>query len=124
MSYFPYSNFFTNAPVCAVAHSSWIFCVPVVTTGTLHMRSQYRVPRDQFKANAVQSAFYEPQPPEELYDTHIGPHEINNLIEKALAEFDISSKALVKGAYSNRLFKFLKAGGTVTQRPPSGFLNQ
>lgn len=44
-----YTNFFANAPVCAVARSSWIFGVPAVTTGTLHMRSQYRVPRERFK---------------------------------------------------------------------------
>ncbi|PXA05634.1 sulfatase [Coraliomargarita sinensis] len=44
-----YENFFANAPVCAVARSSWIFGVPAVTTGTLHMRSQYRVPRERFK---------------------------------------------------------------------------
>jgi len=44
-----YDNFFANAPVCAVARSSWIFGVPAVSTGTLHMRSQYRVPRERFK---------------------------------------------------------------------------
>jgi len=44
-----YTNFYANAPVCAVARSSWIFGVPAVTTGTLHMRSQYRVPRERFK---------------------------------------------------------------------------
>jgi len=44
-----YENFFANAPVCAVARSCWIFGVPAVSTGTLHMRSQYRVPRERFK---------------------------------------------------------------------------
>lgn len=44
-----YTNFFANAPVCAVARSSWIFGAPAVSTGTLHMRSQYRVPRERFK---------------------------------------------------------------------------
>ena len=44
-----YENFFANAPVCAVARSSWIFGVPAVSTGTFHMRSQYRVPRERFK---------------------------------------------------------------------------
>lgn len=44
-----YDNFFANAPVCAVARSSWIFGAPAVSTGTLHMRSQYRVPRERFK---------------------------------------------------------------------------
>jgi arylsulfatase A-like enzyme len=44
-----YENFFANAPVCAVARNSWIFGVPAVTTGGLHMRSQYRVPRERFK---------------------------------------------------------------------------
>lgn len=43
-----YTNFYANAPVCAVARSSWIFGVPAVTTGTLHMRSNYRVPRERF----------------------------------------------------------------------------
>ncbi|MGB0744815.1 MAG: sulfatase-like hydrolase/transferase [Opitutales bacterium] len=43
-----YTNFYANAPVCAVARSSWIFGVPAVTTGTLHMRSRYRVPRERF----------------------------------------------------------------------------
>lgn len=41
-----------------------------------------------------------------------------------LAEFDIDSKELVKGTYSHRLFKFLKAGGSVTKRPPRGFLRK
>jgi arylsulfatase A-like enzyme len=44
-----YANAFANAPVCAVARSSWIFGVPAVTTGTLHHRSKYRVPRENFK---------------------------------------------------------------------------
>lgn len=44
-----YENFFANAPVCAIARSSWIFGAPAVSTGTLHMRSQYRVPRERFK---------------------------------------------------------------------------
>lgn len=44
-----YTNFFANAPVCATARSSWIFGTSAVTLGTLHMRSQYRVPRERFK---------------------------------------------------------------------------
>lgn len=44
-----YDNFFANAPVCAVARNSWIFGAPAVTTGALHMRSSYQVPREQFK---------------------------------------------------------------------------
>lgn len=28
-----YTNFYANAPVCAVARSSWIFRVPAVTSG-------------------------------------------------------------------------------------------
>ncbi len=39
-----YSNFFANAPVCAVARSSWILGIPAVSTGTQHMRSKFRVP--------------------------------------------------------------------------------
>ncbi|MEO0509936.1 MAG: sulfatase-like hydrolase/transferase [Verrucomicrobiota bacterium] len=44
-----YTNCFANAPVCAVARSSWIWGVPAVTTGTMHMRSRYRVPQNIFK---------------------------------------------------------------------------
>lgn len=44
-----YTNSFANAPVCAVARSSWILGVPAVSTGTSHMRSKYRIPRDIFK---------------------------------------------------------------------------
>ncbi|MEM7811993.1 MAG: sulfatase-like hydrolase/transferase [Planctomycetota bacterium] len=39
-----YTNFFANAPVCAVARSTWFLGMPAVTTGTHHMRSKYRVP--------------------------------------------------------------------------------
>ncbi|MGB0370314.1 MAG: sulfatase-like hydrolase/transferase [Opitutales bacterium] len=45
-----YTNSYANAPVCAVARSSWIFGTPAVSTGTLHMRSKYLVPRDTFRA--------------------------------------------------------------------------
>ncbi len=40
-----YTNCFANAPVCAIARSSWIFGAPAVTMGTHHMRSRYRVPQ-------------------------------------------------------------------------------
>ncbi|MEM7791896.1 MAG: sulfatase-like hydrolase/transferase [Verrucomicrobiota bacterium] len=43
-----YKNCFANAPVCAVARSSWIWGVPAVTTGTIHMRSKYSVPQHAF----------------------------------------------------------------------------
>ncbi|MEM6911204.1 MAG: sulfatase-like hydrolase/transferase [Verrucomicrobiota bacterium] len=43
-----FTNCFANAPVCAVARSSWIFGVPAVSLGTMHMRSKYAVPRDLF----------------------------------------------------------------------------
>ncbi|MEM1223541.1 MAG: sulfatase-like hydrolase/transferase [Verrucomicrobiota bacterium] len=43
-----YTNCFANAPVCAVARSSWIWGVPAVTTGTIHMRSKYFVPQKIF----------------------------------------------------------------------------
>jgi hypothetical protein len=33
------------------------------------------------KTDALQSAHYLPQPPEELYDTHSDPHEVHNLAE-------------------------------------------
>jgi len=39
-----YTNCFANAPVCAVARSSWILGIPAVSTGTHHMRSTFRVP--------------------------------------------------------------------------------
>ena len=39
-----YTNCFANAPVCAVMRSSWILGIPAVTTGTHHMRSNFRVP--------------------------------------------------------------------------------
>ena len=39
-----YTNCFANAPVCAVARSSWIVGIPAISTGTHHMRSNYRIP--------------------------------------------------------------------------------
>lgn len=39
-----YINCFANAPVCAVMRSSWILGIPAVSTGTQHMRSNFRVP--------------------------------------------------------------------------------
>lgn len=39
-----FTNCFSNAPVCAVARSSWILGMPAISTGTHHMRSKYRVP--------------------------------------------------------------------------------
>ena len=39
-----YENFFANAPVCAVARSSWILGMPAISSGILHMRCKYRVP--------------------------------------------------------------------------------
>lgn len=47
-----YTNVFANAPVCAPARSSWIFGTTAATIGTLHMRSEYRVPREVFKTYA------------------------------------------------------------------------
>ncbi len=39
-----YTNCFANAPVCAVARSSWILGIPAISTGSQHMRSTYRMP--------------------------------------------------------------------------------
>ncbi|MDD2598595.1 MAG: sulfatase [Kiritimatiellae bacterium] len=39
-----YENFFANAPVCAVARSSWILGMPAISAGIPHMRCKYRVP--------------------------------------------------------------------------------
>lgn len=39
-----YENFFANAPVCAVARSSWILGMPAISSGIPHMRCKYRVP--------------------------------------------------------------------------------
>jgi len=41
-----FANCFANAPVCAVARSSWLRGMPAVSTGTHHMRSRYRVPEE------------------------------------------------------------------------------
>ena len=41
---FRYTNCFANAPVCAVMRSSWILGIPAISTGTHHMRSNFRVP--------------------------------------------------------------------------------
>lgn len=38
--------------------------------------------------NPLQSAFYEAQPPEELYDTSKDPHEINNLVDSEPAKLE------------------------------------
>lgn len=43
-----YANAFANAPVCAVARSSWIYGLPAVSLGTIHMRSRYAVPGETF----------------------------------------------------------------------------
>ncbi len=39
-----YENCFANAPVCAVARSSWILSLPAVSSGIHHMRCKYRLP--------------------------------------------------------------------------------
>ncbi len=46
-------------------------------SGQVSQYEEYRAGR----TNAVQSAQYLPQPPEELYDTHTDPHEVRNLVE-------------------------------------------
>ncbi len=39
-----YENCFANAPVCAVARSSWILGMPAISSGIHMMRCRYRVP--------------------------------------------------------------------------------
>ena len=75
-----YTNCFANAPVCAVARSSWIFGVPAVSTGTLHMRSKYLVPRDRFRTYPEllrEAGYYVTNNAKTDYNTNsIDPNEI------------------------------------------------
>ena len=88
-----YTNSFANAPVCAVARSSWIFGVPAVSTGTTHMRSKYRVPRAVFQTypELLKEAGY--------FVTNCSKTDYNTSSINADTIWDISSS---KAHYNNR----------------------
>ncbi|MEM0964903.1 MAG: sulfatase-like hydrolase/transferase [Verrucomicrobiota bacterium] len=88
-----YTNSFANAPVCAVARSSWIFGIPAVTLGTHHMRSQYQVPRKEF------TTYPEVIREEGYYATNRHKTDYNTASIKKNRIWDVSGQ---KAHYKNR----------------------